>query len=371
MTEHAISRWDRWRIVSSGIFACVAALAGLAAQSIAYVHLAHRTDLSTLSKWNQAIYDSEFAPLLLIALLVVWHGGARRGARTWALSLALTSLNGAFVALSNNHPPFLNTLPIHTVSGTSFWFALALSLRASQDFPDPLIPADFARGGRAWRSQPWLRILLRTLLHPLAVWTLILGFFLASYILPSWAITLGKILIVAIATAYWRAQWQVGDELRRRRVGWLLQSALTYVVLSFLGIAAVGAVGSQPSTLHTIISLTNNALFLVLINLCIALAIFRAGAVNPALVVRRTFIYGVAAALLTFGLEVGLHLVTDTVKETLAISDRMQGAVFGAVAGLSFAPVSHRLRKLFDHLSRTHGHEAAHQIDKVPAELVH
>jgi hypothetical protein len=363
MTERTITRLDRWRIISSGVLACLVALVGLAAQSVAYVHLAQRTDLSTLGKWHLAIYDSEFTPLLLIVPFVIWRGEASRGVRTWALSLAFTGLNGALIALYSDHPPFLS-VTLREAAVISFWLALGLVLRASQDFPDPLRAADLARDSKAWRSLPWLRVLLRALLHPLAVWALILSLVLASHVLPRWFDAAIKISVVALGAAYWRAHWQVGNELQRRKVGWLLQSGLTYLALYFLGLAVFGAIGPGPSTFHTIVSLIFNLLSMILINLCIVLAIFRAGAVNPALVVRRTFVYGVTAAMLTFGLEVGAHLVAETLKETLAISDRLQGAVLGTFAGLAFRPVTHRLHLLFDHLSQAHAHkhDAAHAL---------
>jgi hypothetical protein len=77
--------------------------------------------------------------------------------------------------------------------------------------------------------------------------------------------------------------------------------------------------------------------------ICFAAAVFYAGAISPALIVRKTLVYGATVALLLFLAAVVEIYVAHTLIHALHVNDRFASAVLGAIFGLAFHPLKHRI----------------------------
>ena len=73
------------------------------------------------------------------------------------------------------------------------------------------------------------------------------------------------------------------------------------------------------------------------------MAVFYAGAISPALVIRKTFVYGVTAALLLFTYATLEAFVVNIVVARTGIHDQVASALLGAVLALAFHPVKNRM----------------------------
>jgi hypothetical protein len=76
---------------------------------------------------------------------------------------------------------------------------------------------------------------------------------------------------------------------------------------------------------------------------CFAAAVFYAGAISPALIVRKTLVYGAAIALLLFLFAVVEIYVAHSIIHALHVDDRLGSAVLGAIFGLAFHPLKQRI----------------------------
>jgi hypothetical protein len=144
-------------------------------------------------------------------------------------------------------------------------------------------------------------------------------------------------------------QWSVGTTRRRRKITWLIQIVITYFVSeAIIGpVFALVSFAGAPAALPYL-EIGWNFTLAVIASSFMAIGVFRAGAIHPGLIVRRTIVYGIATWLLLFALEVVLHAGVDVIKERLGISDRFIAAVFGTIIGLLFAPLAKRIKVVVD-----------------------
>ena len=77
--------------------------------------------------------------------------------------------------------------------------------------------------------------------------------------------------------------------------------------------------------------------------ICFAAAVFYAGAISPALIIRKTLVYGATVGLLLFLFAVVEIYVAHSLIHALHINDRFATAVLGALFGLAFHPLKHRI----------------------------
>ena len=77
--------------------------------------------------------------------------------------------------------------------------------------------------------------------------------------------------------------------------------------------------------------------------ICFAAAVFYAGAISPALIVRKTLVYGATVGLLLFLFAVVEIYVAHSLIHALHVNDRFASAVLGAIFGLAFHPLKHRI----------------------------
>ena len=77
--------------------------------------------------------------------------------------------------------------------------------------------------------------------------------------------------------------------------------------------------------------------------ICFAAAVFYAGAISPALIVRKTLVFGATVGLLLFLFAVVEIYVAHMLIHALHVNDRFASAVLGAIFGLAFHPLKHRI----------------------------
>jgi hypothetical protein len=91
--------------------------------------------------------------------------------------------------------------------------------------------------------------------------------------------------------------------------------------------------------LQLIVSIAN-ALAMVI---CFAAAVFYAGAVTPALIVHKTLVYGAPVAALLFLFAAVEVCIVESLVHALHVDDRFASAFLGALFGLGFHPLRHRI----------------------------
>jgi hypothetical protein len=80
--------------------------------------------------------------------------------------------------------------------------------------------------------------------------------------------------------------------------------------------------------------------------ICFAAAVLYAGAVSPALIIRETLVFGATVALLLFLFAVAEIYIAHMLIHALQVNDSFVSAVLGAVFGLAFHPLKHRIEHL-------------------------
>ena len=79
---------------------------------------------------------------------------------------------------------------------------------------------------------------------------------------------------------------------------------------------------------------------------CICAAVFYAGAISPALVIRKTLVYGATAALLLFVYATVEAYIVNVLVAVIGLNDRFASALLGTVLGLAFHPMKNRVEHL-------------------------
>lgn len=336
----------RARLMLAVVAVSLAALAVL----VSYAALRWTTPgLELLQKLARLSEILVWCGVAALAILIVWKGRPTRGNVALALAMSLISLNNGVYLLAEAWRPGDETfLMLVEVQGA---FAAAAYLRAGQLFPNPLTATEFDSPRSPWSGRMrWLRIFLRAQLDPRIVWivwpaVLILAVAAAP---PALDLSMGP-LVVLLGAAYWYVHFRVGDDLERRQIVWFLQTALAFVVVAVLAAAANALLAAHElKPVRPLVAIVFNVGAAAVILTFLFLAIFRAGAVNPDLIVRRTLVYAGAAALLLGVLNVIQSVLVDTAVDAFGIDDRLVAAVLGTAAGLAFEPLTRRLKRFFD-----------------------
>jgi hypothetical protein len=156
-----------------------------------------------------------------------------------------------------------------------------------------------------------------------------------------------RLLIVLMGLVYFYVMYRSGDAETRSKVLWFFEAALATLVISLIaeGVRAV-LHGSGTPTLRVVLSVVIYSLNCLALVVCIFTAVFYAGAMSPALVIRKTFIYGATAALLLFGYAIVEAYVVNLLVEVAGISDHFASALLGTLFGLAFHPIKNRMEHL-------------------------
>jgi hypothetical protein len=288
----------------------------------------------------------------------VWHLMQLAGAPEWVRSAADLSI------------------PVCGLAG------MAAMLRFSCTFPRPLSPAELAHGGsragrtlaraRRWsadgaavrRAAAWsIGILL--LLEGVRIGAEALGRPLPELWVEKYAVLAMLLASMAVSAANLRAGYRVADAEGRRRIFWVLEGFLlaTTIALVASALKLVQDATGYVAPVRFWYGLSMMAAFAALLA-CLAVAMFYAGAVDPALAIRRTAVaglVGLAMVVLFATLEQALQ---GWLGERLGLSARAGGIVTGVGVGLAFEPLRTRTAALVE---RVLGRAAAPETPVLPA----
>ena len=281
--------------------------------------------------------------LLGVALLVAWRAGDHPPNVSIALAVVFIASHDAFLRLLEELR--VNAAIGAPVLGLTFILGAGFYIRAAQLFPRTLTPDDVESSPTIWGKIKPLRVVLVFFLRARAVWV----FVTIATLLPvfvdnphfSEAI---RLVIVLIGLVYFYVMYRSGDVETRRKVLWFFEAALATFVIGLIG-EGVNAVlhGTGSATLRIVLSGFINAANCLAQVICISAAVFYAGAVSPALVIRKTFIYGMTAALLLFTHAIVEAFLVNLLVDVTAISDRFASALLGTLFGLAFHPIKNRM----------------------------
>jgi hypothetical protein len=307
--------------------------------------------------WNSAanagtplptrISDSMFiaASLLLAAVmfLIAWRAGDQPGNLVIALAFAFGGANSiAWILLKELRA---NELIRQAVNLPTFVLGAGFFVLASARFPRKLTPHDIESSGTIWGKIRPLRAVLIFFLRPAAVWAVIgIPAIVSEFIDSSIYSTVHWFVIVLIALVYFYINYRSGDVETRRKVLWFFELTLGLLVINLLrhGIQAV-LPNHSSETVHVIITAVYYAAFSVILVFCPCMAVFYAGAVSPALVIRKTFVYGITAALLLFTYATIEAFVVNILVARTGINDQFASALLGTVLALAFHPIKNRM----------------------------
>lgn len=119
-----------------------------------------------------------------------------------------------------------------------------------------------------------------------------------------------------------------------------LAAAITTIAAGALDLALPHSVGAETrAVIQLIFSIVNGVVMVV----CFAAAVFYAGAISPALIVRKTLVYSITIGLMLFVFAVVEIYVAHSVIHLLHVDDRFASAILGALFGLGFHPLKHRI----------------------------
>ena len=88
---------------------------------------------------------------------------------------------------------------------------------------------------------------------------------------------------------------------------------------------------------------------------CLAVAIFYRGDLDPALIIRRSTVYGLLAVLFVVVLAVGESLASDLFVDRIGLSDAAGGALVAGITALLVLPLRGRFRNLVDRIGPQSG----------------
>jgi hypothetical protein len=199
------------------------------------------------------------------------------------------------------------------------------------------------------------------LLVPWRVWALAAGVLaLAPLTRGDLLFHLGQLTILFLAVATLVANYLSGDHETRRKIYWLLAGALILLLgrvaiiagtlfvewleIPDLTFGASGVVIPIAGMLRLLIWTAAVSGMII----CMLLAIFYRGAINPEMVVRRTAIYSAAFGFLLFTFGVFENYVAGIVVEILALEETLIEAIAGTLIALSFKPLDNFLTGLVD-----------------------
>jgi hypothetical protein len=318
---------------SAGIIAAVALIA-LSWPAPAELLMARLLDLATLITCLL---------ILGIALLIAWRAGDH--APNIAIALSLTFIYGSIVvALLFNR---LHVMPLiqQIVQVVLLFLASALYIRSSQLFPRKLASVDIASSPTVWGKSPPLRKAAAFLLHPAAAWIIsatatavILFTGDPRVFLPMW------MAITATGIVYFYITLRGTDVEARHKVLWFFEAALAAAITTIAAGALDLTLGNSITPgARAVIQLIFNIVNGLIMVICFAAAVFYAGAISPALIVRKTLVYSATVALLVFLFAVIEIYIAHSLIHALHVNDRFASAVLGAFFGLAFHPLKHRI----------------------------
>jgi len=284
--------------------------------------------------------------VLGISLLIAWRAGDH--APNMAIALSLTFIYGSVVVTLLFDRLHVMPLIRQPAQMLLFFLGSALYIRSSQLFPRKLTAADIASSPTIWGKSPPLQKAAAFLLHPAAAWiisaTACAVILIAADIrvfVPLW------MAITAIGILFFYISLRGPDVEARHKVLWFFEAALAAAIITILAGATDLALPDSTTpgvraVIQQIFSIVNGLTMVI----CFAAAVFYAGAISPALIVRKTLVWGATVGLLLFLAAVVEIYVAHTLIHALHVNDRFASAILGAIFGLAFHPLKHRIEHL-------------------------
>jgi len=281
--------------------------------------------------------------VLGITLMIGWRGGNH--APNIAIALSLTFIYGSIVAgllfdrlhVVPNIRGFVQLL--------LFLLSSAFYIRSTQLFPRKLTTADVASSPTIWGKSPPLRLAAASLLHPAAAWAI--SATATAVIMTTQDVRVFvpmRMAVTATGILFFYITLRGPDIEARHKVLWFFEAAIAAAITTIAAGALDLALGdSMTPGVRAVIQLIFNIVNGLAMVICFAAAVFYAGAISPALIVRKTLVYAATVALLLFVAAVVEIYVAHSVIHALHVNDRFASAVLGAIFGLAFHPLKQRI----------------------------
>jgi len=306
----------------------------------------------------------------LLSLSLTWRAADRPGTRALALFMALVALfwgpvlSRFWVEYQGGSINFGSTFggddSLSDFSQAIFLLAVAAFLRFSALFPRRLTEDDIIVSRLA---RP-LGTVRRYLLRPGIVWGVAVGLTILvmqrgsgqsqdraalamSDIGPSIFIVIAMIVLLsfglpllgmAAGAMNLRTSYLSSDEAERKKILWVLVGCVggTIMVLAAVGGFFLAQMPAFGFTGFLSFGLPLSPLVLVL---SLAFAMFYTGSVHPALVIRRSTVYGVLGVLLIAALSAAESLLSEILEDALGFSSLVSTACLGGVIAVILVPL--------------------------------
>src|SRR5437762_9655556 len=344
------ARAGRWLVIAVSGAGMLAAAATLV--------LIWMADTPLPTRINESMVLGSALLLLGVAFLVACRAGDHPPNVSMALAVAFINGNAAFMLLLEELR--VNAAIGEPVAVLTFILGAGFYIRASQLFPRTLTPTDIALSPTIWARIKPLRLALIFFLRAPAVWVFVTGAMLLTVFVrnPHFAEAI-RLIIVLMGLVYFYIMYRSGDVETRRKVLWFFEAALATLVIGLVA-EGVNVVlhGTGSPTLRVVLSVSINSATCLAQVICISAAVFYAGAISPALVIRKTFIYVTTAALLLFTYPSCAAFLVNIFVDVAGISDRFASALLGTLFGLTFHPIKNRM----EHALRRFGSLARRRI---------
>lgn len=318
---------------SAGIIAAVALLS-LSWAAPSELYIARLMDLATLVTCIL---------VLGIAFLIGLRAGGH--APNVAVGLSLAFIYGGIVVALLFDRLHAGPLIRHSVQPLLLFLGAALYIRSSQRFPRKLTPADIASSPTIWGKSLPLQKAAALLLHPAAAWIISATATAVILITANVHVFLPMLMAVtATGIVYFYITLRGPDLEARRKVLWFFEAALAAALTTIAAGALDLAFGpSMTADVRAVIQLVFNIVNGLILVACFAAAVFYAGAISPALIIRKTLVYSATVVLLLFLFAVVEIYVAHSLIHALHVNDRFASAVLGAIFGLAFHPLKTRI----------------------------
>lgn len=308
----------------------------------------------------------------LLAVAVAWRAQQHPATSSMVLFLCLSALAYGVSTLGLGLPLAGTTEARIIVVRRALALALlpgaGISLmRLAVRFPDEFIPgpSDKQMGNVVFRSvfrvarrdDPWLMIRVAAVLCFVAELVLSrAGEFLAVALCSVFAM---------VAASVFQAQYRQASQGDRPRILWMAQGTLLAISIPMYGflLVRVSSWSALPFNLGGAEPIAY-ALGPVTLVLCWTIAVFLHGAMDPALVIRRSTMIGAMSLLLIFLFAGVESLISDQVSPRIGLPQSFSSAIAGGIVALAFVPLNKGLKKLADRYLPTAGGSIASHVSR-------
>lgn len=330
----------------------------------------------------------------LMALLLALRGGRRPGSHSAAIALAALAAAGlAFLILGTPYVrkgTYTWTLVMASLPLLPLFLSVGLfgAIRFAVLFPRPLSDADLSgltpfspvcaadgegghrrrrwyevtvlpRAGRVVTRPGWLLVTLA--LHVSLFYVAVALDFgtgvgrhgwvdsLIPFVLAVWTITIPLLLLLPVVL--FRFGYRRASDEDRRRARWLLagfNAALVAAAVLIMDGLVLEVAGIDHVMLTDILPALLMALIPLSVLMGVLLAVFYHGALEPALVVRRSTVYGLFGFGLAFTFGIVEEVVTEHIAVRLGLPDGTGTLVASGVIAAAFGAFHGRFRRRID-----------------------